>query len=97
MCKAVPVCPQACMLGSFRPQREIEVVGRQTILGPLFVELQYNYSTINFSWYPQNGFWWSLGFCAVLFIPVIIFSVITSTCYLRRKSEELIDSYTDYP
>lgn len=44
-----------------------------------------------------NGFWWSLGFCSVLFIPVIILSVITSTCYLRKKLEEPIDSYTDYP
>ena len=58
------------------------------------VDLCLNYA-IHYG--PQNGFWWSLGFCSILFIPVIIFSVITSTCYLRKKSDEQIDSYTDYP
>ncbi len=36
----------------------------------------------------QNGFWWSLGFCAVLFIPVIVLSVITSNFYLKKKNDE---------
>lgn len=36
----------------------------------------------------QNGFWWSLGFCSLLFIPVIIFAVLASVFYLKSKQSE---------
>ena len=52
----------------------------------------------------QNGFWFSLGFCGLFFIPVIVLSVFTSTCYTRRRQETnnnsstvfLDDPYSDY-
>ena len=50
---------------------------------------------------PQNGFWWSLGFCAVLFIPIIVFLVLTSNYYLKKGSDVEAtggySSYEDYP
>ena len=52
----------------------------------------------------QNGFWWSLGFCAIMFIPVIIFSVLASNFFLKKKNdlEAGMDGggysgYDDYP
>lgn len=43
-----------------------------------------------------NGYWWSLGFCALCFIPLIILAVCASTHYLRQKTF-VDDSYSDYP
>lgn len=46
----------------------------------------------------QNGFWWSLGFCSFLFVPVVIFAVLTSSFFLKKKSADGDnDGYLDYP
>ena len=45
----------------------------------------------------QNGFWWSVGFCVLMFVPIIIFSVLTSNYYFRMKEDVTADTYTDYP
>ena len=48
----------------------------------------------------QNGFWMSVGFCGVLFIPVIVLAVILSTCYMRQQNNTaayfMDDPYADY-
>ncbi|XP_064382780.1 prominin-1-like [Halichondria panicea] len=45
-----------------------------------------------------NGFWWSLGFCSFLFVPVVIFAVLTSSFFLKKKSADGDnDGYLDYP
>ena len=36
----------------------------------------------------QNGFWLALGWCAIFFIPVAIFAIITSQYYRRMKYDE---------
>jgi prominin 1 len=43
-----------------------------------------------------NGYWWSLGFCAAVFIPLIVLAVIASTHYLRQKKPN-DDDYPDFP
>lgn len=48
-----------------------------------------------------NGFWFSLGICGLFFIPVIVLSVITSTCYMKQKTpisstHFMDDPYADY-
>ena len=45
----------------------------------------------------QNGYWWSLGFCALCFIPLIILAVIASTHYLRQKGFSNDDAYPEFP
>ena len=48
----------------------------------------------------QNGFWWSVGFCGMLFIPIIVLSVVLSTCYMRQQNNTaayfMDDPYADY-
>lgn len=45
----------------------------------------------------QNGFWFSLGMCGLFFVPVIVLSVIASTCYMRQKSPISPTYFTDDP
>lgn len=45
----------------------------------------------------MNGFWWSIGYCALFFVPVIVLSVLVSTVYMRKKRLILFDCYTDFP
>ena len=44
----------------------------------------------------QNGYWWSLGFCCLLFIPLIVLAVLASTHYLRQRNQ-YDDGYQDFP
>jgi prominin 1 len=44
-----------------------------------------------------NGYWWSLGFCALCFIPLIILAAIASTHYLKQNRGIDDDAYPEYP